>query len=95
MPGCDSNSARCFAEPPTIDLPDGHAAGIAVKANAQKYFTFPKILISRMLLGIPPRHEGRIAVVTKRAAECGGREDAGDVRHSLRTMKSCGPGAPM
>jgi hypothetical protein len=42
MPGCDSNSARCFAEPPTIDLPDGHAAGIAVKANAQKYFTLPK-----------------------------------------------------
>ena len=44
---------------------------------------------------IPPRHEGRIAIVTKR--EAGDAVDADvpkDERHVSRTAKSCGPGAP-
>src|SRR5262249_3471147 len=42
---------------------------------------------------VPPRHEGRIAVVTNVEAGCGGR--AGHDRRTwlARTAKSCGPGA--
>jgi hypothetical protein len=43
---------------------------------------------------VPRRHEGRIAIVTKRGAECGGREGPVDERLSTRTVKTRGPGAP-
>jgi hypothetical protein len=67
---------------------------MAVKAHGQKKdFVFSEILISRMMRDIPPRHEGRIAVVTKRGAECGGREGAVRRGAHLRTAKSRGPDA--
>ena len=47
-----------------------------------------------MLHPIPPRHKGRIAIVTKREAGCGGREGAVRRAALMRTAKSCGPDAP-
>jgi hypothetical protein len=43
---------------------------------------------------IPPRHEGRMRIVTKREAGCDGRELRTRRMRELRTAKSCGPGAP-
>jgi hypothetical protein len=47
----------------------------AIKIRAQKYSAclFPKI---SNVIRIPPRPEGRFAIVTKREAGCGGRERA-------------------
>ena len=47
-----------------------------------------------MVHDIPPRHKGRIAIVTTREAGCGGRDDAVRRAASMRTAKSCGPDAP-
>jgi hypothetical protein len=49
---------------------------------------------------IPPRQEGRIAIVTTREAGCDGRGMSQHVLHMrtngmVRTVKSCGPGIPV
>jgi hypothetical protein len=43
---------------------------------------------------IPSREEGRIAIVTKRGAGCGGCGSAGRRTALMRTAKPCGPDAP-
>jgi hypothetical protein len=40
------------------------------------------------------RHKGRIAIVTTRGGECGGRGRADRRAARMRTAKLCGPGAP-
>jgi len=51
-------------------------------------------------LAVPPRREGRIAIVTTREVGCDGRDVSQRVLHAptndmARTMKSCGPGIPL
>jgi hypothetical protein len=41
----------------------------------------------------PTRQEGRLAIVTKRAVGCDGRDGTTDECDLLRTAKSCGSGA--
>src|SRR5579883_1845396 len=85
--------ARKFASLNSCPVPPGAAQG-AVKALVQKYFAFQKFGFAVYVRLSRLKHEGRIAVVTKREAECGGREGAVRRAASTRTAKSCGPGAP-
>ena len=43
---------------------------------------------------VPPRHEGRIAIVTTRGVGCDGRDCISRRLVLLRTVKSCGRGIP-
>ena len=69
-----------------------------VQFSHQKYSAWRVGQISRILSPIPPRQEGRIAIVTNVEAGSGGRETSQRVftptNEVLRTAKSCGPGAP-
>ena len=52
------------------------------------------------LAHVPPRQEGRIAIVTTRGVGCGGREVSqctfrARTNDATRTVKSCGPGLPV
>jgi hypothetical protein len=52
---------------PTIssgDLPDGLFFDSPVQPPWQKYFAFSETRISRIVRAVPPRQEGRIAIVT-------------------------------
>src|ERR1700752_1230400 len=74
----------------TTDLPARRANQLSLRDQADRGLSSA----CAKNLGVPLRHKGRTRR-HERGAECGGREGAGDVRRSLRTAKSCGPGAPM
>ena len=72
---------------------------IPVSSPAAKNILIFRFSEMWLISPVPLRHEGRFAVVTKREAGCDGRESFGRSlcarRPSLlRTVKSCGPGAP-
>jgi hypothetical protein len=66
----------------------------AVQRLAQKYFSFA---FSKIMFHFPRSEptQGAYRGRHERGAECGGREDAVRRAASMRTAKSCGPGAPM
>src|SRR5581483_1194712 len=57
----------------STDLPDGHRPAPSCQAPRAKIFLFSEFLICRITAAIPHRAKGRIAIVTTRGAECGGR----------------------
>jgi hypothetical protein len=56
------------------DLPDGRPLQIPVHPLAKKYFASPFAKISIIDSAVPPRAEGRFAVVTNVGAGCDGRD---------------------
>jgi len=51
---------------------------LAVQSRPEKYFASPFPQISCFLVPIPPRQEGRFAIVTIREAGCDGRDASED-----------------
>ncbi len=65
----------------------------AFKISAEKYASFGfSEIVTIDERSAPTR--GALRVVTKRGAECGGRDGADRRAAHARTAKSCGPGAP-
>jgi hypothetical protein len=75
------------------DLLVGPSSVNAVQPLGKKYFAL-LILTIRSMVCTSRLGKGRIAVVTKREAGCGGRD--GDARRAspMRAAKACGPGLP-
>ena len=81
------------------DLPVEQSCENRVQPFDKKYFAwwFPQIRI--MIHPVPPRQEGRIAIVTTREAGCDGRNGGAHDQSCgrttlLRTAKSRGPDTP-
>src|SRR5258708_39192638 len=71
----------------------------SVQIWREKYSALRSAKISRILLAIPPRAEGRFAIVTDVEAGSGGRggsQQSFECGRTIasRTAKPCGPGAP-
>ena len=85
--------SRKFGNSGQADLPDKWVFRIRVQPLLKNIFLpFFKIMIIVTMSRLDK--EGRIAVVTKRAAGCDGRESIVRRAMHLRTAKSCGSGAP-
>jgi hypothetical protein len=83
--------SRCFVPP---DYPTGKSKK-PVQPLLQKYFASPRRANQGHNSARLTQEEGRLAIVTKRAVRCGGREGGARRTQPTRTAKSCGPDAPM
>jgi hypothetical protein len=87
---------------PRADLPDKRSESCACllcencpschSAAGTRYCSFPQI--RSIFRAVPPRQEGRIAIVTNAKRDAMDADASSDVRCGWRTAKACGPGTP-
>jgi hypothetical protein len=77
-----------------IDFADGANHSMLCPAPFAKIFRFA-FDPTQLLIHLIPSQEGALAIVTDVGAGSGGRGCAFDERRVMRTVKSCGPDAPV
>jgi hypothetical protein len=69
-------------------------AQFARRATLSQFALLQFLIIGIILPIVPPRHKGRIAIVTNVGRNAVDAKALTDERRFSRTAKSCGPGAP-